>query len=109
LHKLIQHHQIKQAQDRRTTRSNMTGWGVFWNVYRRGMTTQAQVQSKRMNKQAAAIAPQQQTAATRSMANTSAAATTPNTTKSKEEEDYKAWVNEWDDVSLYAFLVLYLR
>jgi type II secretory pathway component HofQ len=82
----------------------MTGWGVFWNVYRRGMTTQTQVQSKRM-KQAAAKSPQQ-TAATRSMATTSAAATTPNTTKGKEEDDEKAWVNEWDDVSLYAFLYL---
>jgi hypothetical protein len=82
----------------------MTGWGVFWNVYRRGMTMQAQVQSKRMKQAAAAKAPEQ-TTSTRSVVTTQAKPA-PNTTKGKDDDD-KAWVNEWDDVSLYAFLYLH--
>jgi hypothetical protein len=82
----------------------MTGWGVFWNVYRRGtMATQAQVQSKRTMKQQAVAKAPQQTAATRSIAT----ATTANTTKGKED-DANAWANDWwDDASdVYEFLIL---
>jgi hypothetical protein len=65
----------------------MTGWGEFWNVYRRGTVTPvdtAKNPPKKVNQQATA----------KTMATT---ATKPDFRKLTDDE--KAWVNEFDDVS----------
>jgi hypothetical protein len=86
----------------------MTGWGVFWNVYRRGSVSQAQTQSKKMN-QTAAQAPQHQTA-TRSVSTTTPAAVKPTAYVPPEarpnQEDEIGWANDFDDVSFWAFIYL---
>ncbi len=85
----------------------MTGWGVFWNVYRRGTVSQAQTQSKKM-KQTAVQAPQQtakRTVATAAPAAVKPIAYVPPEARPNQEEEI-GWANDFDDVSFWAFIYL---
>jgi hypothetical protein len=67
----------------------MTGWGEFWNVYRRGSTVTPVQTSKDPAKKV------NQQATRRTMATTATKPVFPR----KLTEEEKAWANEFDDVS----------
>ena len=73
----------------------MTGWGAFWNAYRRTGMAQATASSRMINKQTPNTG-----AATRSMATTAPAGRISEVPRNEEENDKSSlpeWAKDWDD------------
>jgi len=75
----------------------MTGWGAFWNAYRRVGTQQLTTSTRRVQKQSQNLSQQTTPSSVRAMTTMGVGVETAPEKDSKERK-YPEWINEYDDL-----------